>query len=89
MGIVRYVFGLSIVVTMPPAIVWWFLVHPFVGFWRRIGVRGTLWTVALLMVGAMVGLWFVRPRSWGATWATTGCAWARASGSWSSRGSSR
>ncbi len=60
MGIVRYVFGLSIVVTMPPAIVWWFLVHPFVGFWRRIGVRGTLWTVALLMVGAMVGLWFVR-----------------------------
>jgi protein-S-isoprenylcysteine O-methyltransferase Ste14 len=57
---IRYVFGLFIVVGMPPAIVWWFLVHPFIGFWRRVGVKGTLWTVAVLMVGLMVGLWFVR-----------------------------
>ena len=60
MSTVRYVLGLFIVVGMPPAIVWWFLVHPFVDFWRRVGVRGTLWTVAVLMVGAMVGLWFLR-----------------------------
>jgi len=57
---VLYVLGLVVVGAMPPAIVWWFLVHPFIDFWRRIGVRGTLWTVGVLMVGAMVGLWFLR-----------------------------
>lgn len=60
MSTLRWILGLFVVAGMPPAIAWWFLVHPFVGFWRRIGARGTLTIVAVLMVGAMVGLWFVR-----------------------------
>ncbi len=76
MSTIRYVFGLFIVVGMPPAIVWWFVVHPFVGFWRRVGVKGTLWTVAILMVAAMVGLWFVREpllgRDLGTDWVRIG-----------------
>lgn len=76
MSTIRYIFGLFIVVGIPPAIVWWFIVHPLVGFWRRVGVRGTLWTVAVLMVGAMVGLWFVRTpllgRDLGTDWVRLG-----------------
>lgn len=77
---IRYVFGVLTVVGVPPAIVWWYLVHPFVGFWRRVGARGTLWTVGALMVGAMVGLWFVRDplvgRDLGTHWALAAVGFA-------------
>ncbi len=76
MTTVRYVFAVLTVVGLPPAIVWWYLVHPFVGFWRRIGARGTIWTVGVLMVAAMVGLWFVRGplvgRDLGTDWTLAG-----------------
>lgn len=37
MGTARYWIGVLLVVSMPPAILWWFVVHPFIGFWRRVG----------------------------------------------------
>jgi len=77
---VRYVFAVLTVVGVPPAIVWWYLVHPFVGFWRRVGARGTIWTVGVLMVAAMVGLWFVRAplvgRDLGTHWALAAVGFA-------------
>lgn len=60
MATVRYVFAVLSVVGLPPAVAWWYLVHPFIGFWRNVGVIRTLGTVGLLMGAAMVGLWFVR-----------------------------
>lgn len=76
MATVRYVFAVLTVVGLPPAIAWWYLVHPFVDFWRRIGARGTIWTVGVLMVAAMVGLWFVRAplvgRDLGTDWTLAG-----------------
>lgn len=69
---VRYVFGVLTVVGLPPGIVWWFLVHPFVGFWRRVGVKGTLWAVGILMGAAVGGLFIVRDplmgRDLGTSW---------------------
>jgi protein-S-isoprenylcysteine O-methyltransferase Ste14 len=34
---VRYVFALLTVVSVPAAVVLWLIVHPFIGFWRRLG----------------------------------------------------
>jgi len=34
---IRYWLGVILMVAGPPAILWWFVVHPFVGFWRRLG----------------------------------------------------
>jgi len=34
---VRYVIALITVVSVPAAVVLWLIVHPFIGFWRRLG----------------------------------------------------
>lgn len=57
---IRYFVGVILVVSLPPAVIWWYIVHPFVGFWRRLGRR---WAVAVNTAIAVVitaGLWFVR-----------------------------
>lgn len=41
MDAVRYYLALILVMTYPPAFGLWFLVHPFIGFWRRVGVKAT------------------------------------------------
>lgn len=68
----RYFLGVLLVVTVPPAVVWWFVVHPFVNFWRRMGAKWALIVVSTLMVASMVGLWFLRRplvgRDLGAHW---------------------
>lgn len=56
----RYVVGVLLVIWLPPAVVWWYVVHPFVGFWRRVGARRAMWAVGTTMTAAMVGLWFLR-----------------------------
>jgi len=56
MGTVRYWVGVLLVVSMPPAILWWFVVHPFIGFWRRLDARAAMWTVGLLMGGLILAL---------------------------------
>jgi protein-S-isoprenylcysteine O-methyltransferase Ste14 len=33
----RYWLGVLMIITTPPAIIYWYVVHPFVGFWRRLG----------------------------------------------------
>ena len=38
---VRYFLGVLFVVSVPPAVVFWLLVHPFVRWWRRIGALFT------------------------------------------------
>jgi protein-S-isoprenylcysteine O-methyltransferase Ste14 len=53
---IRYALAVLVVATIPPGIVWWYLVHPFVGFWRRLGSRVTLWLVGAAMVAMMIGL---------------------------------
>ena len=56
MDTARYVFGVLIVTALPPGLLWWFLVHPFVGFWRGIGARGTLWSMTIVAVAGLVAL---------------------------------
>jgi len=61
----RYVVGVLLVVTVPPAVVPWYLVHPFHRFWRRVGPLWT-WVVAgPLMFLGIYGLWTIRARLMG------------------------
>ena len=49
----RYVVALLMLVTFPPAVLVWFLIHPFVSFWRRLGPTRTwlVLTPVMLVVG--------------------------------------
>ena len=58
MDTIRFVLAVLIWATFPPAIVFWYLVHPFVGYWRRVG--GPLQTylvvgpVCVLLLGVLL-----------------------------------
>jgi hypothetical protein len=38
----RHVLTLLMLMFMPGAVLFWFLVHPFIRFWRRLGLRRAL-----------------------------------------------
>jgi len=48
---IRYVLGVLLIVGVPPAVLFWLIIHPFVGFWRRRGPRTTF-----IIVGAVCSL---------------------------------
>ena len=56
----RYILGVLLVVGLPPGMAWWFVVHPFVGFWRKVGVRGTMIVMFLFFAVSVVGLAMIR-----------------------------
>jgi protein-S-isoprenylcysteine O-methyltransferase Ste14 len=60
MDTVRYVLGVLLVVGLPPGIVWWYVVHPMVGFWRRMGVRITMTVMGVFLAGGVGGLYMAR-----------------------------
>ncbi len=43
----RYIVALIAVMSYPPAVGWWYLTHPFVDFWRRVG-RPVFYTVVTI-----------------------------------------
>ena len=57
---VRYVIGVLYVISLPPAIGYWFLVHPFVAFWRRLGPARSFAALAVLYLGAVAALFPLR-----------------------------
>ena len=48
MDSVRYYVALVVFVGLPPALMFWFFVHPFASFWRRLGAG---WTYAIAGIG--------------------------------------
>ena len=38
----RYFFAVLLVISLPPALLMWFYVHPLVSFWRKLGPAVTL-----------------------------------------------
>ena len=58
MNTLRYFVAVWSVAFMPPAILFWFAVHPFVGFWRRLGVARTYWVLvpAMLVMAAAIAV---------------------------------
>jgi protein-S-isoprenylcysteine O-methyltransferase Ste14 len=53
---VRYALAVLLAITLPPAILYWFLIHPFIGFWRRRGLRTTLAFLIVFYLGLTLAL---------------------------------
>jgi protein-S-isoprenylcysteine O-methyltransferase Ste14 len=44
-------------IAVPPAVLYWFILHPFVGFWRRVGPRGTFAFLGIFLAGGAAALY--------------------------------
>ncbi|MGD8330152.1 MAG: isoprenylcysteine carboxylmethyltransferase family protein [Acidobacteriota bacterium] len=60
MDTARYYLALILVVTYPPAFAFWFVVHPFIDFWRRRGAWITYGVMFPAMIASCVGLYALR-----------------------------
>lgn len=80
METVRRVMGILMIVMLPPAVLYWFVVHPFVAFWRRLGARLTFLILFPLMILAGYLLYHVRDpilgRDLGTSWWLAGAGLA-------------
>ena len=54
MDTARYWMGSLLVMALPPAVAYWYVVHPFASFWRRLGAR---WSLTILFSGFALGMW--------------------------------
>ena len=57
LGVARYVIGVLLAISVPPAVAYWFILHPFISFWRRVGMKPTLWFLGVFLVGGMAALY--------------------------------
>ena len=53
MDAVRYWMAVLTIVSVPPAILYWFIVHPFIDVWRRVGKATTYSVLAVMFFGGM------------------------------------
>jgi protein-S-isoprenylcysteine O-methyltransferase Ste14 len=56
----RRIIGILIVISIPPAVLFWFVIHPFARFWRRLGAAVTYSVVLPLFVALVIVLYQVR-----------------------------
>ena len=82
MDTARYIVAVLVWIGLPPAIVYWFILHPFVGFWRKRGKAVTFLVLGVLFVGMGVGLYITRDlvlvREFGTHWSL----WVAAAGAY-------
>lgn len=62
MDTARYIVGVLLVTFVPPGMAWWFIVHPFIDFWRRVGALFTLFIVTAVALAGVAMLMPVRER---------------------------
>lgn len=60
--LVRRWIAVLFVISLPPAILYWFIIHPFIGFWRRAGLWATYTFLTVFYLGSMAGLFLLRDR---------------------------
>ncbi|RMH22434.1 MAG: isoprenylcysteine carboxylmethyltransferase family protein [Acidobacteria bacterium] len=68
----RYVLSLMLVLAMPPALLYWFLVHPFAAFWRRYGKVAVFAMLASLYAVSIAILWPLRDALLAVDYGTSG-----------------
>jgi protein-S-isoprenylcysteine O-methyltransferase Ste14 len=56
----RHVLTLLMLMFMPGAVLFWFLVHPFIRFWRRLGLHRALPIYYTLLVAYVAGVFLLR-----------------------------
>ena len=78
MSTARYIIAVLLMISLPPAIAWWYVIHPFVGFWRRVGKPITYMVLTVFFLGSMVGLFTIRDAlvltDFGTNWILIGVA---------------
>ena len=57
---VRYVLAVIGLVSIPPAVLYWFIIHPFVDVWRRVGKPTTYTMLFVVFVACGYALWLAR-----------------------------
>ncbi len=62
-------------ISFPPAILYWYLLHPFVGFWRRVGKTLTFTVLGILFVATAVLLYLIREPFLATEYGTTPWLW--------------
>jgi protein-S-isoprenylcysteine O-methyltransferase Ste14 len=60
MDTLRHIVAVVVVISLPPAIFYWVVIHPFAAFWRRVGGHWGIAAASVVLVGMMAGLFFVR-----------------------------
>ena len=60
MSAVRYYFALVILMSLVPAVLLWFFIHPFGALWRRLSLPVTYSLMVLLTVALMVPVFLLR-----------------------------
>jgi protein-S-isoprenylcysteine O-methyltransferase Ste14 len=60
MDIFRHCLTLLMLMFMPGAVLFWFLLHPFIRFWRRIGLRRTVAISYALLAAFAAGVFLFR-----------------------------
>lgn len=67
-----YYLAALIAATLPAAILYWYLIHPLAGFWRRLGKVPAFTIVGSICLALAVTLWMLRDRllavHWGYHW---------------------
>lgn len=51
----RYFFAVLMIVMFPVALLYWFLIHPFIGLWRRLGT----WVTYTVVIATMAAVAYV------------------------------
>lgn len=60
MNAFRYVLALIFAMIVPPGILLWLVIHPFVGFWRKVGPFGTYLLEYVAAGAGAVGIYAMR-----------------------------
>jgi protein-S-isoprenylcysteine O-methyltransferase Ste14 len=63
---IRYVLAVLCVITLPPGLLYWFVIHPWVRWWRKLGPIRTYAIVLPVMIAFGMLLFRVRARLLGA-----------------------
>src|SRR2546426_2184037 len=56
----RYYLALLTLMIAPLVLLYWFLIHTFIAFWRRIGHRRTYWILLPILMMPAVSLFVMR-----------------------------
>jgi hypothetical protein len=67
----RYVVAVVLLVSVPPGVLLWLAIHPFVGFWRRLGPVWTYVILSVPVIAMMLGLYLARDTLLGADLGTS------------------
>ncbi|MFQ5825266.1 MAG: methyltransferase family protein [bacterium] len=57
---VRYIIALIVLLSLPPSIMLWLMIHPFARFWRKLGPGWTYGLLGVPVAIVMVGLFLAR-----------------------------